>query len=58
MRWKINFTDHWSDVLRFALRTVFVLNIFMLAVFSVWFTAIFLARLGQYLMRTWFGHPW
>ena len=36
----------------------FVLNILMLAVFSVWFTTVFLWRLHRYLTRVWLGHDW
>lgn len=57
MRWTVNITERWADVIRFALKCAFVVNLAMLAVFSVWFTALVLWRVHQYLWRVWLGHP-
>ena len=58
MRWTANITDRWGELLRFALKFAFIVNLMMFAIFSVWFTAMFLWRLSQYLRATWLGHPW
>jgi hypothetical protein len=58
VRWTFNKAEDWGALLRFALKVAFFLNMMMLAVFSVWFTAMLLWRLCQYLRRTWLGHPW
>ncbi len=58
MRWTNSSTEKWADLLRLALKFVLVINAFMFAVFSVWFTAMFLWRLCRYLLRAWLGHPW
>lgn len=58
MRWTVNSTQHWTDLIRFGLKCVFVVNLMMLVVFSLWFTALFLWRFHQYLWKAWLGHPW
>jgi hypothetical protein len=58
MQWKVDITQHWGELIRFTLKVAFVLNILMLAVFSVWFTTVFLWRLHRYLARVWLGHDW
>ncbi len=58
MQWNVNITERWGEIIRFALKAAFLLNVVMLAVFSVWFTGRLLWRLHQYLARAWFGYPW
>ena len=58
MMWNIDITQRWGELIRFALKVAFILNVLMLAVFSVWFTSLFLWRLHQYLARVWLGHDW
>ena len=58
MRWRIDSTERWAELLRFAVRAILAFNCFVLAIFSIWFTAMFLFRFGQFLTRTWLGHAW
>ncbi len=58
MRWTLNITERWTDLIRFGIRCAFVVNLLMLAAFSVWFTALFFWRFHQYLWKTWLGHQW
>jgi len=58
MRWTVNLTERWADVIRFAIKCAFGVNIILLAIFSIWFTALLLWRLLQFLWRSWLGHPW
>ena len=58
MRWTVNITERWADLLRFAVKSAMIFNGIMLAAFSVWFTAMFLWRLHAYLWRVWLGGEW
>jgi hypothetical protein len=58
MRWAASLSERWTDLIRFALKCAFVVNLVMLAVFSVWSTALFLWRFHQYLWKAWLGHAW
>jgi hypothetical protein len=58
MRWTVNITERWADLLRFAVKAAMIFNGIMLAAFSVWFTAIFLWRLLQFVWKAWLGHRW
>jgi hypothetical protein len=51
-------TDQWAEILRFLLRVAWVLSGLMAASFALWFLAMLLWHLHQYLGRVWFGHPW
>ena len=58
MRWNLDTTERWAELVRFAVKCAFTANIIMLAVFSIWFTAMLLWRLQQYFWKCWLGHPW
>jgi len=58
MRWKLNPSEVWINRIRVTLRSVFAVNLALLAIFSVAFTALFLWRLLQFSWKTWLGHPW
>lgn len=58
MRWNVNMTEKWAEAVRVAIKSAFAVNIAMFAVFSVWFTALVLWRVHQYLWKCLFGHPW
>jgi len=51
-------TEKWAEAVRVAIKSAFAVNIAMFAVFSVWFTALVLWRVHQYLWKCLFGHPW
>ena len=58
MRWTITSTQHWAELVRFAVKCAFALNVVMFAIFSVWLTAVLLYRLAEYLWKSVFAHPW
>ena len=58
MRWRQSIIDALSDALRFLIKFALILDGIMVSVFSIWFTAMFLWRLHEWLLRVLFGSPW
>lgn len=58
MSWKQDLIDKMTDVLRFTLRACLFIDLFLFAVFSVWFSVMFVWHLMRWLDRVMFGSPW
>jgi len=56
--WKQDLIDKMTDVLRFTLRACLFIDLFLFAVFSVWFSVMFVWHLMCWLDRVMFGSPW
>ena len=58
MNWKASTLEFLGEAMRFAWRICLALDVNLMSVFSVWFTAKFLWQLGGWLTRTIFRTPW
>jgi hypothetical protein len=58
MSWNLAWTDRMSDLLRQTLKVCVFIDVFLLAIFSVWFSLKFLWYFASYVNRTLFEQPW
>jgi len=58
MSWRQSIINVLSDALRFIVTGVLMLDVILLAAFSLWFCAKFLWQLVKLLNRVWFGTDW
>lgn len=58
MSWKQRLTDQLVEALRMTLRVCIFLDVFALAVLSVWFTCKFVYFFARWLDSTAFDQPW
>ena len=58
MNWKSSTLEFLGDAMRFVGRACLILDVILISVFSVWFTAKILWNLGSWLNRTIFQSAW